>query len=150
MGLPEKKNKKKAEKMLTELRHDFVVPTEEEAENGLESDMLFSEFMDQWLEIIRPTVEITTMRSYEQMVLGKIVPYFKEKKIKLKDLTAMHIQNFYTKMLKTVSANTVIHVHHKKKRTEGNPFSRPAAQLRIASSCQRRADEIDSGVARAL
>lgn len=111
LGLPERNNKKKAGKMLLELRASFVPPTDEEAEETLHDEMLFADFMEQWLEIIRQSVEVTTMRSYEQMVLGKIVPYFREKGTKLNELIALDIQNFYTKMSKTVSANTVIHMH---------------------------------------
>lgn len=53
----------------------------------------------------------TIFCSQFDMVLGKTVPYFRDKKIRLKELTALDIQNFYTKLLKTVSANTVIHIH---------------------------------------
>ena len=110
-GLPEKNNKKKAEKFLAELRMTFVPPTEEEAENSLNDDMLFADFMEQWLEIIRPGVSLTTFHSYEMIVHNNVAPYFREKTIKLKDLTAMDIQNYYLTEQKRVSSNTVIHHH---------------------------------------
>ena len=40
-----------------------------------------------------------------------IAPYFNERKITLKNLTAHIIDEFYSEKLKTVSANTVIHYH---------------------------------------
>ena len=52
-GLPVKGNKKKAEKMLMELRKEFV-PDEKPLEQGI----LFSDFMLQWLEIVKPTIAI--------------------------------------------------------------------------------------------
>ena len=68
-GLPVKGNKKKAEKMLMELRSCFVPD-----EKPLDGDILFSDFMLQWLEIVKPTIAITTYSSYSGMVKGIIVP----------------------------------------------------------------------------
>ena len=45
------------------------------------------------------------------MVKKTIAPYFRKRKIKLVDLTAKNIQDFYLSELKRVSANTVIHYH---------------------------------------
>jgi hypothetical protein len=45
------------------------------------------------------------------MVRQAIAPYFKKKRIKLKELTAKDIQFFYIEKLESVSANTVIHYH---------------------------------------
>ena len=104
--LPVKGNKKKAEKMLMEARKTFVV------ENGpVTDDILFAAFMLQWLEIIKPTIAITTYSSYSNMVKGTIVPYFRERGITLSGLKPTDIQTFYTEQLKRVSANSVIHYH---------------------------------------
>ena len=104
--LPVKGNKKKAEKMLMEARKSFVV------ENGpVTDDILFADFMLQWLEIIKPTIAITTYSSYSNMVKGTIVPYFRERGITLSGLKPTDIQTFYTEQLKRVSANSVIHYH---------------------------------------
>lgn len=89
-GLPVKDNKKKAEKMLMELRKEFV-PDEKPLEQGI----LFSDFMLQWLEIVKPTIAVTTYSSYSNMVKGVIVPYFKAKGISLSELKATDIQTFY-------------------------------------------------------
>ena len=106
-GLPVKGNKKKAEKLLMELRKSFEAP---EVLDPAE-DILFSDFMLQWLEIVKPTIAITTYSSYSNMVKGVIVPYFKEKGIMLRDLKATDIQAFYMEQLKRVKANSVIHYH---------------------------------------
>lgn len=105
-GLTVKGNKKKAEKMLMETRKSFVPENK-----PLENDILFSEFMLQWLEIVKPTIAITTYSSYSNMVKSVIVPYFKEKKITLASLKATDIQAFYMEQLKRVKPNSVIHYH---------------------------------------
>jgi integrase len=106
-GLPVKGNKKKAEKLLMELRQNFEEPEVLDPSD----DILFSDFMLQWLEIVKPTIAITTYSSYSNMVKGVIVPYFKEKGIMLRELKATDIQAFYMEQLKRVKANSVIHYH---------------------------------------
>ena len=105
-GLPVKGNKKKTEKMLMELRKEFI-PDEKPLEQGI----LFADFMLQWLEIVKPTIAVTTYSSYCNMVKGVIAPYFKAKGISLGDLKATDIQAFYMEQLKRVSPNSVIHYH---------------------------------------
>ena len=83
----------------------------ESNEKPLEEGILFSDFMLQWLEIVKPTIAVTTYSSYSNMVKGVIVPYFKAKRISLGDLKATDIQAFYMDQLKRVSASSVIHYH---------------------------------------
>ena len=73
--------------------------------------MLFADYMELWLEIIRSSVEKTTFSSYTQMVKGKIAPYFRNTGLTLDGIQAKHIQSFYLHELKTVSPGTVIHYH---------------------------------------
>ena len=110
-GLPIKNNKKRAEKMLLELRQTYVPPAEHKSNGELAADMLFADFMELWLEVVRNSIEKTTFSSYTQMVKGKIAPYFRKTGVKLGELQARHIQSFYLYELKTVSASTVIHEH---------------------------------------
>lgn len=110
-GLPIKNNKKRAEKMLLELRQTYVSPAEHKSNGELSADMLFADYMELWLEVVRNSIEITTFSSYTQMVKGKIVPYFRKTGVKLGELQARHIQSFYLHELKTVSPGTVIHYH---------------------------------------
>lgn len=106
--LPVKGNKKKAEAMLLEARKTF-----EPNPIVTEADMLFSDYMLGWLEMVRSNIEVTTYASYSNNVKGKIVPYFSERKIKLKDLQPKHIQEFYTDCMREygICANTVIRYH---------------------------------------
>lgn len=74
-------------------------------------DVLFADFMEQWLTVIKSSVAVTTFASYSNMVKKVIVPYFRERQIALQELSAKHIQDFYLKELERVSASSVIHYH---------------------------------------
>lgn len=86
---------------------DRVNPTSGEAQ------ILFTDFLLEWLEMMKNSVEMTTFASYSYCIKSSIIPYFEGKKIKLKDLTPKHIQDYYRYELneKGLSANTVIHRH---------------------------------------
>lgn len=105
-GLEVKGNKKKAEKMLMDTRKTFVPECK-----PIKDDMLFSDFLLQWLEIAKPTIAITTYASYSGMLKSTIVPYFKDMQITLSALRAPDIQMFYMEQLKRVKASSVIHYH---------------------------------------
>ena len=110
-GLPAKGNKRRAEKLLLDTRKSFVPPVVSKENEDISSDMLFADYTELWLEIIRSSVEKTTFSSYTQMVKGKIAPYFRNTGLTLDGIQAKHIQSFYLHELKTVSPGTVIHYH---------------------------------------
>ena len=110
-GLPAKGNKRRAEKLLLDTRKSFVPPVVSKENEDISSDMLFADYMELWLEIIRSSVEKTIFSSYTQMVKGKIAPYFRNTGLTLDGIQAKHIQSFYLHELKTVSPSTVIHYH---------------------------------------
>ena len=110
-GLPAKGNKRRAEKLLLDTRKSFVPPVVSKENEDISSDMLFADYMELWLEIIRSSVEKTTFSSYTQMVKRKIAPYFRNTGLTLDGIQAKHIQSFYLHELKTVSPGTVIHYH---------------------------------------
>ena len=110
-GLPAKGNKRRAEKLLLDTRKSFVPPVVSKENEDISSDMLFADYMELWLEIIRSSVEKTTFSSYTQMVKGKIAPYFRNTGLTLDGIQAKHIQSIYLHELKTVSPGTVIHYH---------------------------------------
>ena len=109
-GLPVKKNKKKADALLQERRRTFVPPTSP-SEVRLDNEILFADFMLKWLEIAKSSIQITTYASYQGMIQGVIEPYFRKEGIRLADLKAVDLQEFYTKQLERVTANSVIHYH---------------------------------------
>lgn len=104
-GFPVKGNKKRAEAFLNEQKLKY-----EEIDSSPE-EILFADYMEEWLEIVKTSIATVTYSSYSMMVKKTIAPYFRRRKIKLVDLTAKDIQNFYLAELKRVSANTVIHYH---------------------------------------
>lgn len=106
-GLTVKGNKKRAEAILMDARRNFN-PEEPKVMNG---DILFADYMEQWLEIIKSSVAVPTFASYSTTVKKIVAPYFREKEVTLKNLTAKDIQEFYLKELQRVSASSVIHYH---------------------------------------
>ena len=107
-GLPQKGTKRRAEQELIRIRSEFEIPP---AAGELNSNMLFADYLDQWLEIVRARIKPATFGSYQVMVKSTIGPYFRKKELTLKELEARHIQQFYTEKLKTVTPNSVIHYH---------------------------------------
>lgn len=77
----------------------------------ISKDILFADYMEQWLAIAKSTVSEVTYSSYSAMVKRIIAPYFRERSIKLQSLMPKDIQDFYLDKLKTVSASSVIHYH---------------------------------------
>ena len=105
-GLPIKGNKKRAEARLMDERKKFSP-----APKISQSDILFADYMEQWLDIIKSSIEVVTFASYSTMVKSAIAPYFRKKKITLSNLKPKDIQDFYTQELKRVKASSVIHYH---------------------------------------
>lgn len=133
--LPIRGNKKKAEAMADQILAEFEIPAEdlylteestkvskncvadaalEELTESQIANLLFSDYIKKYLPMTRKRrrkIEDTTYSGYEASVNSVVAPYFKKKKIKLKDLTAKDIQDFYDKQLERVKANTVIRYH---------------------------------------
>jgi integrase len=105
-GLPTKGNKKRAEALLTEARKNFVPD-----ELPLKKEILFADFLEEWLEIVRHSIQKVTYSSYSNALKGVVIPYFREKGITLSGLHAKDIQDFYQIELKRVTACSVIHYH---------------------------------------
>lgn len=94
-----KGNKKNAQKMLADIITDYTKKGKSSLNKNdiayLYKDMLFSDYMLEWLESIKTNVARTTYIGYEQVVKAKICTYFKEQKIKLIDLKPIHIMDFF-------------------------------------------------------
>jgi integrase len=124
-GLPTKGNKKKAESMLQDARRSFEVPSESDGEEvtAIEetatqvedgpTGIFFADFMEQWLEMMKHRVEVTTHAAYTFGVNGRIVPYFREKGLRLLEIQPKHLHDFYQYVLKEfkLSTSTVQHFH---------------------------------------
>ncbi len=79
-----------------------------------EAPILFTDFILEWLEMMKNKVELTTYAAYASGINSSIVPYFLDKKYTLQDIEKhpKYIQDYYQSMLNSgLTANTVIHRH---------------------------------------
>lgn len=113
----ERKNnqiRKQAEKMLNEklvrvnAENSFSNKMTSVAKNSKYSNMLFCDYMLEWLENKKPKVAQSTFIGYEQVIKGRLYKYFKEKNIKLIDLRARDIQEFINYLYKANLKGTTI------------------------------------------
>lgn len=120
-GLKVRGNKKKADEMLKEYREKFDIKTgklktEETtviiAGAEVSSDMLFGDYMLQWLERVKNTIEVTSYAGYKRNITSVIAPYFNARGITLSTLSGALIDSFYNAELgRGLSPNTVIRYH---------------------------------------
>lgn len=104
-------NKRRAEKRCEELRIEY----EEKYERCTlkqDKNILFSDYMKQWLEGQRYLIKESTYYGYSNIINNHIYPYFKKLKVRLIDLTPSHIQSYYNHKLDGgIGANTVKRHH---------------------------------------
>lgn len=105
-GLSTRGNKKKAEQFLNEQINKY-------SQNSFDSnDIYFSDYLERWLSKIEGTVRLNTFRTYNMNMRNHIIPYFKEKKLKLQSLTPIILEEYYKSKLNSgLSATTVKHHH---------------------------------------
>jgi len=111
-GLPVKGNKKKAESILLDLRTTFVieapqVTAEIKGEKAPKGGILFSKYLTDWLNGVKPNIELSTYGSYAYYI-KKMGAYFDDNAATLSGLEPKDIQAFYTYALTEwqLSANT--------------------------------------------
>lgn len=116
-GLPVKGNKTRAEAMLRE-----KIQEQEALVNSMPiygEELLFADFMEEWLESVNPTnahknkngIKLSTFGGYQMNVKKAIAPWFRERGILLRDLTAENINDFYEDQLERVKATSVHKFH---------------------------------------
>jgi len=100
--IPAKGNKRKAEARLKEVFAGYE-------QNGIDlgKDVLFTVFIKEWLENLRPSIEAVTHDTYRIIIYNQIVPFYEAKKLKVREVTPLNIQQYVNFKLKTVSSNTV-------------------------------------------
>ena len=104
-------NKRKAKKKMEELREEYRLKYEV---NKLvdTQNMLFSEYMDIWLENHKKNIRQSTYEGYREVLDAHIIPYFKKTGVALIDIQPIHIDTYYTYLIKSGrGANTVKHHH---------------------------------------
>lgn len=100
--------KRKAEQVMRELLTEY-----ESKISVNSSDILFSDFLLEWLDIVKMSVSQNTYFNYKSTVENVICPYFKKKNIILYDLKPYQIQSFYSHKMQHdgVTGNTIKHYH---------------------------------------
>jgi len=103
-GIPVKGGKKgDATKFLTNLLAEYN-------DSGVDvtNDVLFVDFMVQWLDTLKLSVSASTFDGYiKNNIKPHIMPYFEPKKLKVKDVTPAVIQKYINDNLAKLSPNTV-------------------------------------------
>jgi integrase len=92
-GLSEKGNKRAANEMMRKIVNDFEQATKENPPCP-ESELLFSDFLRNWLAMVKPNLQVSSYGTY-QMQVQVIAKYFDKKRIKLKNLKPSDISTFY-------------------------------------------------------
>ncbi|WP_283122820.1 site-specific integrase [Anaerotignum lactatifermentans] len=109
-GLPVKGNKRRALEFLENLKRTYE--TKESMENMDGSRLLMTDYMDEWLKIVKPLVERATYKSYDNMVSARIRPHFEKLNLLLTEVEPKHIKMLYDETLEQgYTTNTVIHYH---------------------------------------
>lgn len=113
-GYTIKGNKKKAEEKLEQFKIEYEQKSKKQLRDPNIYDkyknILFCDYMLEWLDKQKGKVEQTTYIGYEQVIKGRLYKYFKAKKIKLVDLKPKHIQDFFDLLFSEgLSGNTIKH-----------------------------------------
>jgi len=98
------KTKKEAEKAMTEKLNEVNNGTYIEPSN-----ILFSEYMNEWLKDKRNQVRLTTYETYNWLTNNHIIPNLG--KYKLMDIKPIHIQKLYTSLKNTLSDEVILKIH---------------------------------------
>lgn len=101
-GLTVKGNKRQASEMLKQKISEY-----DRIENLeiIESNMLFSEYLQQWVE--KTEVRDTTRQSYESALRNHIIPYFEHLSIRLKDVRTSTLKAYYTSLENKLSSKSI-------------------------------------------
>lgn len=108
--------KKEADNRAEEIRKAFEEELNGKVENKSfdeRQQILFSDYLQDWLKNITPTKAKSTIGGYSSNINAIICPYFKDKGIKLNELTTLDIQDFYDYQYNLGKSNkTVLNYHH--------------------------------------
>ena len=109
-GLPEKGNKRKAQKMLEERIADL----QQQYETALEAkDILFLTFMRSWLDdVIAHRVKANTLSQYNLVYNGYIAKFMPFHGVTLRELTPALVQSYYNAQLKAGLSPNTVRKHH--------------------------------------
>lgn len=138
-GYTVKGNKKKAQKFLEDKRAEY------DKKNLNYSDLLLTDYIQVWLENVKPELRPSTYRGYESNIRNHIIPYFIVRRTKLQDLTPCELEDFYT-FLSTdkskadnnepLSATTIKHIHRTISKALNDAIRRGILYYNVASTAK--------------
>lgn len=110
-GLRVNNNKTKAKIEMKKILKNLDLPTQIEQNKEITQDILFVDFLNSYLQVKKQQVEPITINAYTKQA-SCISNYFKNMRIKLKDLKPYHIEGFYRTLYERgLSGNSVLHYH---------------------------------------
>ena len=82
-------------------------------DKDIHPNMFFSDFLLFWLKTVRRSLEDSTYGAYAMNVNHRIGPYFKEKEIRLCELSTVDLENYYNYAAEHehISTNTILKRH---------------------------------------
>ena len=110
-GLRVNNNKTKAKIEMKKILKNLDLPKQIEQNKEITQDILFVDFLNSYLQVKKQQVEPITINAYTKQA-SCISNYFKNMRIKLKDLKPYHIEGFYRTLYERgLSGNSVLHYH---------------------------------------
>lgn len=110
-GLRVANNKTKAKQEMKKILKNLDLPKQIEQSKEITQNILFVDFLNSYLQVKKQQVEPITYNAYTKQA-SCISNYFKNMRIKLKDLKPYHIEGFYRTLYeKGLSGNSVLHYH---------------------------------------
>lgn len=115
------------------------------------NDILFHEYICDWLDIHKNKVKENSYMSYKSLIYKHIVPYFKSREIKLNEITPQILEKYYQfKLKENLSANTIskhhANIHSALKYAVKNGFiiSNPADYVDKPKVCKYNANYLSA------
>lgn len=88
-GLAQKGNERRAKQILKNLLEEY-----EEKKTSPYEDVLFTDYIKQWLEQVSMRVDVITHQGYETITKGHILPYFEPLKLTLNEVSPQVLQEY--------------------------------------------------------
>lgn len=111
-GFPEKGNKRRAEQLLNETIAKYANAPQETPENPEPQGMTMAELIREWLEVKKITVRATSYEAYRITAESQVIPYFEKLGVPVNELTAAHIQRYFTDKIAAGFMPSTMPKHH--------------------------------------
>ena len=102
-GLEEKGNKRKATEMLNKIimEYEQKEPQTKTIEGTSQSDILFTDYMKNWMERKKGKVEQGSLDVYYKVIYKHFIPHFYSLRLTLREIKPKHIVDYYDTKLRS-------------------------------------------------